>query len=155
CEAGGHSMAMSDHSTPDVGERRPPRRLSLIAFTLFASYCLGANGAIVLHELGHAVGCWLAGGKMLGLVLQPQAYSGSSAGRDISAGFAVAHGYLLHTAGGVTFGAAFGVILLVAARFLKRGTVEWIGAYGTGTWCIGNNGAYLFLGSLYPFDDAL
>src|SRR5262249_46904427 len=95
------------------------------------------------------------GGKMLGLVLSPQGYSGSYAARDLPAGFAVAHGYLLHLAGGLVFGAAFGVILVVAACFLKRGTVGWIVTHGTGTWCIGNNGAYLFLGSLYPFGDAL
>jgi hypothetical protein len=144
----------SDDPTLPAGEP-PPRPLSLIAFTLFASYCLGANAAVALHELGHALGGWLAGGKILGLYLNPQGYAGSYAARDLSAGFTVAHGYLLLVAGGPAFGAAFGVILLTAASLLKRGTLGWIVAHGSGTWCIGNNGAYLLLGSLYPFGDAL
>jgi hypothetical protein len=135
-------------------EPRPPSA-ALVALTLFASYCLGANAAIALHELGHAVGCWLAGGKMLGLVLGPQGLSGSYAARDLSAPFAVRHGYLMLVAGGVVFGAAFGALLLLAARFLRRGTVAWIAVYAAGTWSIGNNGFYLLLGSLHPFGDAL
>src|SRR5262245_1769567 len=149
------SMKGSDASIPPADERGPSRRSFLIAFTLFASYCLGANVAIALHELGHALGCWIAGGKVLGLVLAPQGYSGSYAARDFSADFATSHGYFLLVAGGPVFGAAFGVVFVLAARLFKRGTVGWIVTHGTGTWCIGNNGAYLFLGSLYPFGDAL
>jgi multisubunit Na+/H+ antiporter MnhG subunit len=148
-------MKASEESRPPAGERGPSRRSFLIAFTLFASYCLGANVAIALHEFGHALGCWLAGGKVLGLVLAPQGYSGSSAARDLSADFATSHGYFLLVAGGPVFGAAFGAVFALAARLLRRGTVGWIVTHGTGTWCIGNNGAYLFLGSLYPFGDAL
>jgi hypothetical protein len=148
-------MTSSDERTPPANEPAPPRSAVLIAFTLFASYCLGANAAIALHESGHALGCWLAGGKMLGLVLGPQGYSGSYAARDIPAGFTVAHGYLIHVAGGIGFGAAFGVLLILVARRLRRGTLAWVVTYATGTWSIGNNGMYLLLGSLQPFDDAL
>src|SRR5262245_34016558 len=152
-EAG--SMKAPSELTPRPSEEGATRNPGLIAFALFASYCLSANVAIALHELGHALGCWLAGGKVLGLVLGPQGYSGSYAARDIHAGFAMPHGQLLLVAGGPVFGAAFGVPWLLAARLFKRGTVGWIVAHGTGTWCIGNNGAYLLLGSLYPFGDAL
>jgi hypothetical protein len=148
-------MKPSDELTPPASEQGPPRSTVLIAFTLFASYCLGANVAIALHEFGHALGCWTAGGRMLGLVLGPQGYSGSYAARDVSAGFAVSHGYLMTVAGGVVFGAAFGVLLVLVAGLFRRGTVGWIVTYASGTWAIGNNGMYLFLGSLLPFDDAL
>ncbi len=148
-------MTIADVSILPAGEQRPLRSLFLIAFTLGASYCLGANLAVALHEFGHALGCWLAGGRVLGLVLAPQGYSGSYAARDFSADFATRHGYLLLVAGGPIFGAAFGVIFLLSARLFRRGTLGWVVTHGTGTWCIGNNGAYLFLGSLYPFGDAL
>ena len=49
-------MTTSAESIKPASESRPPRRFFLIAFTLFASYCLAANVAIFLHELGHAVG---------------------------------------------------------------------------------------------------
>jgi hypothetical protein len=148
---------MSSFNQPALpaSERHPPRSRLLIAFTLFASYCLGTNVAIALHEFGHALGCWIGGGKMLGLVLHPQGFSESYAARDIPAGFAVSHGYLMTVAGGPVFGAAFGVLLILAARFFRRGTVGWIVTYSTGTWAIGNNGMYLLLGSLLPFGDAL
>jgi hypothetical protein len=126
----------------------------LIAFTLFASYCLSVNLAIALHEIGHLIGCWTGGGKALGLVLAPQGFSGSYAARDVAAGFTRDGGYLLHVAGGVVFGAAAGFVLVLVARRLKRGTPGWIVFHATGTWSVGNNGAYLLLGGLYPFDDA-
>src|SRR5262245_32183074 len=122
-------MTRSDDSTPPADERQPPRRLALIAFMLFASYCLGANVAIALHEFGHALGCLLAGGKVLGLVLGPQGYSGSYAARDLSADFATRHGYLILVAGGPVFGTVFGVVLLFVARLCTRGTVGWIVAH--------------------------
>jgi hypothetical protein len=129
--------------------------LALVAFTLFASYCFGANAALALHEVGHGVGIRLAGGRVLGFVLAPQGYSAPYAARDSSVDFATSYGRLIQVAGGPVFGAAFGVVLLLAARLFRRGTVGWVVTHGTGTWCIGNNGAYLFLGSLYPFGDAL
>jgi hypothetical protein len=144
-----------DRHTSPGAESLPAPRAALVAFTLFASYCLAANVAIALHECGHALGCWIAGGKMLGLVLGPQGYSGSYADRDIAAGFQVSRGYLIHVASGVVFGAAFGAIFLGVSRFLRRGSLAWIICYASGTWAIGNNGAYLLLGSLHPFDDAL
>jgi hypothetical protein len=148
-------MAISDESIPPARERRPPRRFLLIAFTLFASYCLAANLALALHEFGHGLGIWLAGGKVLGFVLAPQGYSAPYAARDFSVEFATNYGRLIQVAGGPAFGTAFGAVLLLAARLFKRGTVGWVVTHGTGTWCTGNNGAYLFLGSLYPFGDAL
>jgi hypothetical protein len=143
------SMKVSDDSV-QPGSKAVPSPF-LVAFTLLASYCIGANAAIALHEFGHALGCWIAGGRMLELVLGPQGFSGSYAACDVAAG----RGFLIHIAGGAGFGALFGVLLLVAARHVQRGTVVWIVAYATGAWSIGNNGAYLLLGSLFPFDDAL
>jgi hypothetical protein len=148
-------MKPSDERTQLANGQGPPRSAVLIAFTLFGSYCLGANVAIALHECGHALGCWIAGGKMIGLVLSPQGYSGSYAWRDNAAGFTVSHGYLIHIAGGIVFGAAFGGLLALAASLFRRGTLAWVVTYATGTWSIGNNGMYLLLGSLQPFDDAL
>lgn len=127
----------------------------LIGFTLFASYGFAANVAIGLHELGHAVGCWLAGGRVLGLYLAPQGYTLSYAARDFSVEYATSHGHLILVAGGPLLGAAFGVVFLLAARLFQRGAIGWIATHAVGTWCVGNNGAYLFLGSLFPFGDAL
>jgi multisubunit Na+/H+ antiporter MnhG subunit len=149
------SMTGSDEPLTPDGPERTGRRFPLVAFTLFASYCFAANAAIALHELGHAVGIWLAGGRVLGLYLAPQGYAGSYAARDFSVPFTSDHGRLLQVAGGPAFGAACGVVLLLAARGLRRGGVGWIVIHGMGTWCIGNNGAYLILGSLHPFGDAL
>jgi hypothetical protein len=148
-------MKVSNESEPPANERKSPRRFPLITFTLFASYCLAANVALALHEFGHGLGIWLAGGKVLGFVLNPQGYSACYAARDHSVDFATNYGRLIQVAGGPVFGTVFGVVLLLAARLFKRGTVAWIVTDGTGTWCIGNNGTYLFLGSLYPFGDAL
>jgi hypothetical protein len=148
-------MNSSIETTPSATERSSLRKGIVIAFTLFASYCLGVNVALALHECGHALGCWIAGGKMLGLVLSPQGYSESYAVRDVSAGFAVSYGYLIHIAAGLVFGAAFGVPLILLARNFRRGTVGWIVLYATGTWAIGNNAMYLFVGSLHPFGDSL
>jgi hypothetical protein len=127
----------------------------LLAFTLLGSYCITANAAIALHELGHGLGMVAGGGKLLGFYLAPQGYSGSYAARDFSVPFETSYGLLLQRAGGPVFGAAFGLIPFVAGFLFKRGSVGWIVMYGTATWSIGNNGAYLFLGSLHPFDDAL
>ncbi len=96
-----------------------------------------------------------AGGKMLAVAMNPQGYAGSYAAPDLDAGFAVRQGLLMHIAGGVVFGTAFGVLLLLAARLFTRGTIGWIATHASGTWSIGNNGMYLLIGSLYPFDDAL
>jgi hypothetical protein len=148
-------MNSSVESILPASERGPLHKGIVIAFSLFASYCLGVNVALTLHEFGHALGCWIAGGKMLGLVLSPQGYWESYAARDISAGFAVSYGYLIHIAGGLVFGAAFAVPLLLLAHYFRRGTVGWIVLYATGMWAIGNNGMYLFLGSLHPFGDSL
>lgn len=127
----------------------------LIAVTLLGSYCLGANAAIALHELGHALGAWLAGGRVLGIFLAPQGYAGSYMALDLSVAYAIEHGRLLQVAGGVGFGALFAGVFLGACRFWARGSVTWIALHTIGTWCLGNNGAYLFLGGLVPFDDAL
>src|SRR5262245_12960697 len=112
-------MGTSNPLISPEAERGPTRNGALIVFTLFASYCLGVNVAIALHEFGHALGCWIAGGKMLGLVLAPQGLSGSYAARDVRAGFALSHGYLIHIAGGLVFGALFGFLLILAARFFN------------------------------------
>ena len=98
----------------------PIRNFWPVALTLFASYTLAANLAIALHEFGHATGCWLAGGKVLGLVLAPQGYAGSYAARDFSTDFSTSHGYLMLVAGGPVFGAAFGAVFLVVARLFTR-----------------------------------
>jgi hypothetical protein len=148
-------MMTVDKLAPPAIQNASARNVLLLAFTLMGSYCISANMAIAFHEFGHGVGIWLAGGKFLGLFLAPQGYSGSYAARDLSISFATPYGRLLQIAGGPILGAAFGLVPLIIARFLKCGTVGWIVAYGTATWCIGNNGAYLLLGSLYPFGDAL
>ncbi len=148
-------MMTVDKLAPPVTQNASARNVLLIAFTLMGSYCISANMAIALHEFGHGVGIWLAGGKFLGLFLAPQGYTGSYAARDFSIPFATTYGRLLQIAGGPILGAALGLVPFILARLFKRGTVGWIVAYGTATWCIGNNGAYLLLGSLYPFGDAL
>jgi hypothetical protein len=152
---GADPMVDTDEPRLPAGERSPMRRSFLIALTLFGGYGLAANAAIALHEFGHALGIWLAGGTVRGLYQAPQGYAGSYAARDFSAPFTTDHGRLLQVAGGPGFGAAFGVALVLAARLVKPGTVGWIATHGTGTWCLGNNGAYLALGSLVPFGDAL
>jgi hypothetical protein len=138
-----------------MSERITSRNPWLVSFTLFASYAFGTNVAIALHEFGHAMGCWLAGGKILGLYLAPQGYSASYARPDLADGYATTHGHPVLLAGGPVFGAAYGVIFLLATRVFKRGTFGWITTYAVATWCVGNNGAYLLLGSLRPFGDAL
>lgn len=140
---------------PPVVEYTTTRNALLIAFTLMGSYCISANMAIAIHEFGHGVGMRLGGGSFFGLFLAPQGYSGSYVARDFPISFATTYGRLLQVAGGPILGAAFGLVLFIIARFFKWGTVGWIVVYGTGTWCIGNNGAYLFLGSFYRFGDAL
>jgi hypothetical protein len=148
-------MMISEELISPAGGRRATVRLLVVAFTLFASYCLAANVAIALHEFGHALGCWLGGGRVVGLFLAPQGYSGSYAARDFSVEYATRYGRLLQVAGGPVFGAAFGVPFLLAARLFRPGTVGWIAIIAVATWCFGNNGAYLFLGGLVPFGDAL
>src|SRR5262245_4120348 len=91
-----------------AGEPPVPPSRWLVAVTLAASYAIGANAAVALHECGHALGGWAAGGKMLGLVLGPQGFSGSYAARDLSVGFTSSRGYLMEIAGGCGFGAVFG-----------------------------------------------
>src|SRR4051794_4936963 len=148
-------MTTADRPTPPAGDRAPPRRFAVVALTLFPSYGLATNVAIAPPELGHAPGCWSAGGKVLGLSLAPQGSAGSYAARDFSVEYATRHGHLLTVAGGPVLGAAFAVPFLLAALLCRRGSVGWIVTLAVGTWCVGNNGAYLFLGGLVPFGDAL
>src|SRR4029079_9293048 len=144
---------MPDSSRERLGVDQRPSTL-LIGMTLFGSYCLTANMAIALHEMGHIAGCWIGGGKPLGLVLGPQGISGSYAARDARFGFTKDYGYFVHTLGGVAFGTLFGLLFLAAAPWFQRDSVGWIIGYMSAAMCFANNGAYRFVGGLNPFDDA-
>src|SRR6476620_1111011 len=146
-------MKVVDESLPCSTEGTAPSNPWLIAFILFASYCLTANLAIALHEFGHGLGHLRAGGKLFGFFLQPQGYAGSYAAYDFSIPYRASYGPLLRIGGGPVIGAAFGLALIPFARVFKRGSVGWIVSYGTMMWCIAHNGAYFFLPSLHPFGD--
>jgi len=143
---------MPDSMDPCSDAHERPSVL-LMAVTLFGSYCLATNVAIALHELGHILGCWIGGGKPLGVVLGPQGVSGSYAARDLSFGFTRDYGYLAHLLGGFAFGILFGLLALALARLFQRGTAGWIACIMIGTMCVANNGGYLFFGGISPFDD--
>jgi hypothetical protein len=124
--------------------------LPVIAFTLFAAALLAHNLSIAAHEFGHALGTWLGGGEVIEFVVNPLTTSHVFAGPA----FAKEYGYALHTLGGVVFGTAIGVLCLLAASWLRRGTLCWTVLHFTGTISLLINGAYLALGSVRPFGDA-
>jgi hypothetical protein len=122
----------------------------LMAFTLFAAACVAHNLSIAAHEFGHALGTWLGGGEVIEFVVNPLATSHVYAEPE----FAYEHGLALHTWGGVAFGTAIGVLCLVAASWLLRGTLFWIVLHFTGAISLLINGMYLAMGSVRPFGDA-
>jgi hypothetical protein len=142
-----HAVA---HAAEDSREPTRPASTSLIAFTLLAAACVAHNLSIAAHEFGHALGTWLGGGEVIEFVINPLATSHVYAGPE----FTSQYGLALHTWGGVIFGTAIGVLCLVAASWLRRGTLCWIFLHCTGAISLLINGMYLAMGSVRPFGDA-
>ncbi len=82
-------------------EDDPPKMSNrLITFTLFSAFALASNLASAVHEFGHALGCWLGGGRVAGFVLRPFDFSYV----DTVMGNAPPWSHMLRSGGGIFFG---------------------------------------------------
>jgi hypothetical protein len=121
----------------------------LIWFTLFVSFYVGEQLALLLHESGHALGGWLGGLEITRMVLQPAwtarvEYSGD----DSTA-------RLMYLWGAFVFASLSGLLLVALSRCFKPGTTAWLLVYATGTMAVAVSGVYLFRAGLTPTGDIL
>lgn len=112
---------------------------ALIAFSLFSTFALGANLATVVHEFGHALGCWIGGGRVTGFVLRPFDFSYV----PVDMGFSPPWGHMLMSGGGIFFGVLLALPLLPLARRARRASIGWLIAFSTVTFSLGKNGVLL------------
>jgi hypothetical protein len=114
--------------------------------TLLAGFVIGIHIAVVLHELGHALGCILDGGYVSAIVMKTPLPAG-----HVEPRFYYKFGYVW---GGVGFGTLATLpVLAIARRFFPQSPIHFA-AMTTAAFCLANNGIYLFLGGVAPFGDA-
>jgi len=114
--------------------------------TLLAGFTIGMHVANFLHELGHALGCWLSGGRVTAIVIQS----------PMPAGFVDGHAPnpFLTVWGGVAFGSLSTLAPLAMAHWLRNNTVALYLALMTAAFCLGHNALYLVVGGIVPYADA-
>lgn len=112
---------------------------SRIAFTLFSAFALCANLSTALHESGHALGCWLGGGRVTEVVLRPFDFSHVS----MDMGNVPPWSHMLTSGGGILFGIMFALPLLPLSRRFPRGSIGWLILFTTVTLAFGLNGVLL------------
>lgn len=114
--------------------------------TILAGFVLAIHVAVLFHELGHAMGYWVAGGRVTGIVMLA----------PLPAGYV--RGYAMSTwqvvYGGVVFGTAVTVVPLLLVRWAARNSVARFWLMMWAACCLAHNGLYLFVGGIAPFGDA-
>lgn len=114
--------------------------------TLLAGFAFGMHLAVLLHELGHALGHWVGGGHVTAFVMQSPLPAGYVRGPAPNPYLAVW--------GGVVFGSLCTLVFLALAHWLRGRSVLRFVALMTAAFCLGHNGLYLFVGGIVPYADA-
>lgn len=114
--------------------------------TILAGFVLAIHVAVLFHELGHAMGYWVAGGRVTGIVMLAPLPAG------YVRGYAMSTWQMVY--GGVVFGTAVTVLPLLLARWIARNSVAWFWLMMWAACCLAHNGLYLFVGGIAPFGDA-
>jgi hypothetical protein len=114
--------------------------------TLFAGFLIGMHVAVFLHELGHALGHWIGGGRVTVIVMQAPLPAGHVIGTSSDRRWPVW--------GGVGFGSLIALVPLFAAQLLPNRSRLRFATLMIAAFCLAHNGVYLFVGGLFPFSDA-
>lgn len=114
--------------------------------TLLAGYAVGIHVAVMLHELGHAFGALVSGGRVTGVHM----------GAPLPFGYVLprASDSFLYVWGGVGFGLLFTLGPLAIARFFSAGSTGRFVALTATALGLAHNAFYLVVGAVVPFGDA-
>jgi hypothetical protein len=113
---------------------------------LFAGFLIAMHCAVLLHEVGHVLGSWASGRRVLGIVMFTPFPAGYVVPKALDSA--------LHDWGGVVFGSLVGVIPLGLARRLAGRPVIAFCMWLMAAFCFAHNGFYLVIGGFIPFGDA-
>jgi len=139
---------MSDCNVPRTETHNGPH-WALLWFTLFVSFYVGEQLALLLHESGHALGGWLGGLEITRMVLQPAWVARVEYSGDDSTA------RLMYLWGAFVFASLLGLLLVSLSKCFKPGTTPWLMVYATGTMAVAVSGVYLFRAGLTPTGDIL
>lgn len=127
----------------EAGSERAADRLVCGSILIVASAALYWLLFMAVHELGHAIGAWCSGGKVVGMVLSPLAISRTDVSPNPHPLFVVWCGPLI--------GVALPALCATVAYYTQLPLTRWLRAF-TG-FCLIANGLYLASGVIRPAGD--
>jgi hypothetical protein len=116
------------------------------ALNLFAGFLIAMHIAVLLHEVGHALGSLASGRSVMGIFMFTPFPAGYVVPKALDSS--------LHVWGGVAFGSLIAAVPLAVAWFFASRTVLRFCALLTAAFCFAHNGFYLLIGGFIPFGDA-
>jgi hypothetical protein len=124
----------------DAPSLRLPRRIAVAIVVYYASWM----GMLALHELGHIIGAWLTGGRVISVSIPPFGFSQTIVHPNPREGIVVWCGPIL--------GAMLPLLAVLVTRAFRGRVPNLLLFYGG--FCAIANGAYIGVGWIWHSGDA-